>query len=1015
MGTRKMSQVLFLALGLMVCMGRSAGAEPLGTAFTYQGRLMDADSPADGLYDLRFVLYDSLAEGNQVGRMLDANDWDIIDGYFAVELDFGDGDPNVFSGEARWLETAVRPGDSNEPNDFVVLLPRQEILPVPYSLLSRAIFVDTGRNVGIGTTDPEAKLDLIGQIRITDGTEGLGRVLTCVSDSGLGSWQDLPVGGIDDDWLRDGKGNMFAWHPGDNVGIGMAAPAALNAKLTVLAGGLPFGVRVDNAGGDGVYVKNAGLDGVSVANAGAEGVFVSGPAGNGVNVTGAGLDGVYVSDAALAGVSVIDAGLDGVSVSGNVGRDGVSVDNAGRHGVFVDNATSDGVFVNNAGQDGVSVSAPVRHGVYVTDAGLDGVSVEGDVAADGVSVGADVAGDGVSVFGDVGGDGVSVGGDVAGCGVSVYGHVAGDGVSVFGNVEGDGVSVSGNVAGVGVHVSLATDNANDGVKSTTDGAGVAVRGKSKGNDGVFGETEGDGKAGVHGVAGPDSAADGVWGESNEGIGVKGESEGNYGVYGETKADDSAGVYGYADPDCTSFGVQGESEQSVGVYGETKADDMAGVAGVCLGKGNGVYGLTFQGRGVYGQSSEGWAGYFVGPKNYFSERVGIGTELPDTLLHIQDGKIKIVDGSQGDGKVLTSDDAGVGTWEEPCCSDSVEGSGTLGYMPMWAGAKWLGDSVISESGGRIGVGKTSPAAKLDVAGDIAVNGSQVINSSGQWVGDPAGLQGPAGPEGPTGPTLGIYDSLGLTSSGDRAAGDAGARTLYNLGDVGIGTTNPQTKLDVRGDIITGIDGSGGNLILAANDTVNEGGQIIWHAAGSYDEWIQDVYMNDMRFFTNSAHYNQVHIGNAGSGTTGLYVQGNVGIGTASPGYKLDVDGDIRCATLHEISDARLKTNVRQLTGMLDKVQEVRGVSFEWNEAAGSVGPQVGRHEIGIVAQELEAVFPELVSGPEDGYKSVDYNKLTAVLVEALKELKLENDDLKRRLEALEKMVGQQQVASAKQVQ
>ncbi len=102
---------------------------PMGTAFTYQGRLLDAGSPADGLYDFEFKLYRAPNGGIQEGNAIDINDVDVIDGQFAVELDFGS---DVFAGDARWLQIGVRPGDSS--GGFTTLSPRQEITPVPYAL-----------------------------------------------------------------------------------------------------------------------------------------------------------------------------------------------------------------------------------------------------------------------------------------------------------------------------------------------------------------------------------------------------------------------------------------------------------------------------------------------------------------------------------------------------------------------------------------------------------------------------------------------------------------------------------------------------------------------------------------------------------------------------------------------------------------------------------------------------------------------------------------------------------------
>src|SRR5262245_13735654 len=112
------------------CLALAAGAamshaQPLGTAFTYQGRLSDGGSPADGTYDLRFVLFDSGAGGTQQGPTVTRDDVTVTGGLFTVALDFG----TVFSGSKRWLEVAVRPGAST--GAYVILGPRQELTPSP--------------------------------------------------------------------------------------------------------------------------------------------------------------------------------------------------------------------------------------------------------------------------------------------------------------------------------------------------------------------------------------------------------------------------------------------------------------------------------------------------------------------------------------------------------------------------------------------------------------------------------------------------------------------------------------------------------------------------------------------------------------------------------------------------------------------------------------------------------------------------------------------------------------------
>jgi hypothetical protein len=153
----------------------------MGTAFTYQGRLMDSNSPADGLYDFRFKLYDNPDPvfAVHLESTIDINDFDVIDGYFTVELDFGS---DVFDGDARWLEIDVRPGDSNDPTAFVTLRPRTELTATPYAIYAATAGADNdwmvsmndmysipSGNVGIGTTAPAEKLSVAGTIESTIG------------------------------------------------------------------------------------------------------------------------------------------------------------------------------------------------------------------------------------------------------------------------------------------------------------------------------------------------------------------------------------------------------------------------------------------------------------------------------------------------------------------------------------------------------------------------------------------------------------------------------------------------------------------------------------------------------------------------------------------------------------------------------------------------------------------------------------------------------------------------------
>ena len=114
--------------------------------------------------------------------------------------------------------------------------------------------------------------------------------------------------------------------------------------------------------------------------------------------------------------------------------------------------------------------------------------------------------------------------------------------------------------------------------------------------------------------------------------------------------------------------------------------------------------------------------------------------------------------------------------------------------------------------------------------------------------------------------------------------------------------------------------------------------------------------------------------------------------------LHVEGDV-IAYSSTISDERLKDNVLTIDGALDKVCKLRGVEYTWNK-----GSRKDTRDLGVIAQEVEQVIPEivrekkmpLIDDSEETYKTVDYEKLTAVLIEAVKELKAEVADLKQQI-------------------
>lgn len=134
---------------------------------------------------------------------------------------------------------------------------------------------------------------------------------------------------------------------------------------------------------------------------------------------------------------------------------------------------------------------------------------------------------------------------------------------------------------------------------------------------------------------------------------------------------------------------------------------------------------------------------------------------------------------------------------------------------------------------------------------------------------------------------------------------------------------------------------------------------------------------------------------------LQLNASTGIKTAPEvGYDLTVDGSISCFALLETSDARLKTNIQTIVNPLSKVLNLRGVTFNWNKE----GVSQDKTSIGFLAQEAIEVIPEVVSKGSEFY-SISYAPITALLVEAIKELKSENDKLKAEMNKIDQLQKQ----------
>jgi hypothetical protein len=257
---RKQFVLWFMTAGIMLTVAAVNQAAPLGTAFTYNGRLTDAGNPAHGTYDFKFSLYDALTDGRQVEDTLTIPGVDVHDGYFQVKLDFG----NTYQGIALWLEIEVAPSRSGT---YTPLSPRQELTPTPYAihastagavaggigingygtehylakftdtkLIGTSQIFDTGDNIGIGTTNPDSFFD----VNLAHGYVKIGRTQGEIfhahfngGGEGAGVEATLGDGSTKAFLAYDSPAGMFAGYfmgdvfLGGQVGIGVADPDGL--------------------------------------------------------------------------------------------------------------------------------------------------------------------------------------------------------------------------------------------------------------------------------------------------------------------------------------------------------------------------------------------------------------------------------------------------------------------------------------------------------------------------------------------------------------------------------------------------------------------------------------------------------------------------------------------------------------------------------------------------------------------------------------------------------------------
>jgi len=365
-------------------------------------------------------------------------------------------------------------------------------------------------------------------------------------------------------------------------------------------------------------------------------------------------------------------------------------------------------------------------------------------------------------------------------------------------------------------------------------------------------------------------------------------------------------------------------------------------------------------------------------------VGIGTTSPISYTNYS---TLTIDGSSG--AVLRLDKAADDNQFEIAVSGSFTYLKNINSKDLWFGTNNTERMRIT-SGGNVGIGTTSPSHPLSV---ISSYPQIKIQQTGQT---PYFTFG-------SGTGFAVFDGVGTSGSLLDIRDDGTSRMRISAaGNVGLGTTSPTQKLDITGSAVFSQ-----RMIANSNQYYVKYG--VWSSAGTYGIGMTNGFTygalnNDyaMTFCMNQDNDRGWWWGYDGqSKSTGamscntqgkLKINHSIGLGTVDPSStqgRIDASNDI---VAYSTSDIRLKDNIKTIDSALNKVNKIQGIEFDWiekEEVHGNSG-----HDVGVIAQEIEKILPDVVTTRDNGYKAVKYEKIVPLLIEAIKDLSKQVDGLKR---------------------
>jgi hypothetical protein len=338
------------------------------------------------------------------------------------------------------------------------------------------------------------------------------------------------------------------------------------------------------------------------------------------------------------------------------------------------------------------------------------------------------------------------------------------------------------------------------------------------------------------------------------------------------------------------------------------------------------------------------------------KTGIGTSTPQTELHVV-GDMRL-SALAGGGSVVADTDGNL------VLSGSLPG-GDLDYvqnqsvLAQTVSEYWISGDGRLDGGLTVGSGATIDNSNSN-NGTIASAALAFGSSSGEGIASKR-------------TSGGNQDGLDFyTASTNRLA-------ITNSGNVGMGTNTPETNLEVRG---------------------TEAGMIV-HNVGQSRGGLFALSGQKVALATTSASddiiFGYTTLANPDGMTSTMSIDNGTG--------DVTITGKFNSNGIAETSDKRFKKDIQGLTGALENLEKLNGVSYNWKVEEFPERNFSDRTEIGVIAQELEKVYPELVSTDKNGYKSVQYSHLVPVLIEAIKDQQKSITGLESNLAELTQTVNE----------